>query len=136
MGINLKKKRKKNKMGHLINPISLQIKYQGSWKLAWNQYLRKDFAYFFFLDQYIKGVVDSIMYLKSFFNKFFFYEIKYFIKKTFFKFYWNYKYPFYLFSNYPNFKKKKKLQKLFEKNYKRTRVNTFNIIDKIKFIDN
>ena len=63
------------------------------------------------------------MYLKSFFNKFFFYEIKYFIKndtilfyfsfkfirKTFFKFYWNYKYPFYLFSNYPNFKKKKDL---------------------------
>jgi len=35
-------------MGHLINPISLQIKYQGSWKLSWNQYLRKDFAYFFF----------------------------------------------------------------------------------------
>ena len=116
-------------MGHLINPISLQIKYQGSWKLSWNQYLRKDFAYFFFLDQYIKGVVDSIMYLKSFFNKFFFYEIKYFIKndtilfyfsfkfirKTFFKFYWNYKYPFYLFSNYPKFKKKKKITKIISK---------------------
>merc|ERR1711893_335926 len=115
-------KNKNKRMGHLINPISLQVKYQGSWKLSWNQYLRKDFAYFFFLDQYIKGVVDSIMYLKSFFNKFFFYEIKYFIKndtilfyfsfkfirKTFFKFYWNYKYPFYLFSNSQKKKKKKK----------------------------
>jgi len=90
---------------------------------------KKRFCIFFFLDQYIKGVVDSIMYLKSFFNKFFFYEIKYFIKndtilfyfsfkfirKTFFKFYWNYKYPFYLFSNYPKFKKKKNYKNYFKK---------------------
>ena len=69
-------------MGHLINPISLQIKYHSSWKLTWNQYLRKDFTYFFFLDKYIKNILDSILLLKSFFNKFFIYELKYFIKNN------------------------------------------------------
>ena len=136
-------------MGHLINPISQQIKYHGSWKLAWNQYLRKDFAYFFFLDQYIKSILESIMYLKSFFNKFFFYELKYFIKnntvlfyfsfkfikKTYFKFYWSYKYPFYLFSNYPKFIKKKKMQIRFSKYYKKTQINTFTLMDKYRFFN-
>jgi hypothetical protein len=54
-------------MGHLINPISLQIKYHGSWKVSWSQYLRKDFGFFFFIDQYFKNVLQSILYLKTFF---------------------------------------------------------------------
>jgi hypothetical protein len=134
-------------MGHLINPISLQIKYHGTWKLAWNHYLRKDFAYFFFLDQYIKNILESISYLKNFLNKVFFYEVKYFIKnniilfffsfkmmrKTFFKFYWSHKYPFFLFSNYPKFRKKKKLQRRFARFYKRKQIGNFSILDKCKF---
>lgn len=125
------KKKKKKIMGHLINPISLQVKYHGSWKLAWNQYLRKDFAYFFFLDQYIKNILESILYLKSFFNKFFFYELKYFIKndiilfyfsfkfirKTSFKFYWSYIYPFYLFPDFQKYHKKNIKQYLFRRHY-------------------
>ena len=121
-------------MGHLINPISLQIKYHGSWKLTWNQYLRKDFAIFFFLDQYIKNILESFTYLKNIFNKFFIYELQYFIKnemilfyfsfkfirKTSFKFYWCKKYPFFLFSNYPKFKKKKIRQRKFIKFFKKS----------------
>ena len=121
-------------MGHLINPISLQIKYHGSWKLTWNQYLRKDFAIFFFLDQYIKTLMESFTYLKSVFNKFFIYELKYFIKnemilfyfsfkfirKTSFKFYWYHRYPFFLFSNYPKFKKKDYRQRRFLKRFRKS----------------
>ena len=69
-------------MGNLINPISLRLKYQGSWKLNSSQYFRKDFSYFFFLDEYIKLLLNSITYLKSFFKKLFFYELKYFIKNN------------------------------------------------------
>ena len=78
-------------MGHLINPISLQIKYHGSWKLSWNQYLRKDFSYFFFLDQYIKNILESFLFLKNIFNKFFFYELKYFIKNNILFFFFSFK---------------------------------------------
>ena len=78
-------------MGHLINPISLQVKYHGSWKITWSQYLRKDFAYFFFLDRYIKSLVDSIIFLKSYFNKFFFYELKFFMKNDFILFYFSFR---------------------------------------------
>jgi len=78
-------------MGNLINPISLQIKYHGSWKITWSQYLRKDFAYFFFLDRYIKSLVDSIIFLKSYFNKFFFYELKFFMKNDFILFYFSFR---------------------------------------------
>ena len=108
-------------MGHLINPISFQIKYNGSWKITWSQFLRKDFAYFFFIDQYIKSLVQSILFLKNFFNKFFFYELKFFIKnniiifyfsfrflrKTLFRFYWRHTYKFFLALKYLKFKKKK-----------------------------
>lgn len=112
-------------MGHLINPISLQIKYHGSWKVSWSQYLRKDFGFFFFIDQYFKNVLQSILYLKTFFNKFFFFEVKYFIKdnviffffsfkfirKTKFKYYWFYRHYKYKFS------RRRKLYKLKTRRY-------------------
>jgi len=67
-------------MGHLINPLSLQIKHYGSWKLSSNQYLKRDFKIFFFIDQYFQKMIQSIIGLKCFFNKFFFFELKHFIK--------------------------------------------------------
>ena len=98
-------------MGHLINPISLQIKYHGSWKLSWNQYLRKDFSYFFFLDDYITKLIVSITNLKPFLKKFFFYELKYFIKNNTIFFIFSFKllkktrFRYYWYANRPFFKK-------------------------------
>jgi len=69
-------------MGHLINPVSSQIKYHGSWKVSWSHYLRKDFGFFFFLEQYFRKLLMSISFLKGIFNKIFFFELRYFIKNN------------------------------------------------------
>ena len=34
-------------MGFLINPISLRLKQQGIWLVSWNNFIKKDYTYFF-----------------------------------------------------------------------------------------
>ena len=132
-------------MGHLINPISLQIKYHGSWRLSWNQYFRKDFSYFFFLDKYFSELVDSVAGLRKFISKFFFYELKYFLKnnsilfffsfkmlrrKSAFRYYWHATMPFFLKYRY-RFKNRNVLDLDPQKKFKRIfRSVSFKILKK------
>lgn len=135
-------------MGHLINPISLQIKYHGSWKISWSQYLRKDFGFFFFLENYFKRIIQSIVQLKSYFNKFFMFELKYFIKnniiffffslkfirKTRFAHYWRFRSPKYKFKLNPKeFTKRSRIYTKFLKSYASKNFKSYSITYKEKF---
>ena len=149
-------------MGHIINPVSLRLKYYGMWKISWSQYLRKDFSYFFFIDEYIKSLTKSISLLKCFLNKCFFFEIRYFIKNNIILFYFSFKFlrrklfKFYWLGRYPEellkikrrnalyprkIRRYKKFKRIFKKNqfnscssFKRYlfKLNTFFDIDRIK----
>ena len=69
-------------MGHLINPISLRLRKYGVWQVSWNTFLKKDYVYFFFVNQLLMQVLNSIINLKCLRKKFIFFEIKYFLKAS------------------------------------------------------
>ena len=112
----------KKYMGHLVNPISSQLKFYGSWSFSWGQYFRRDFSYFFFLDQYFRSVLNSINHLKKIFNKFFVYDISYLLKNNKLFFFFSFKsvkkmqlrvYWFYGLSS----EKKRKMRYRFDSDY-------------------
>ena len=86
------------------------------------------------MDQYLKNVVFSLTFLKSFFNKFFFYELKYFLKnnniffffsfkflrKSAFRFYWKYIHRSKFLSKFISFTRKKPKQRKLEENISRS----------------
>lgn len=69
-------------MGHLINPISLRLRKYGVWQVSWNTFLKKDYIYFFFVNQLLTQILNSIINLKCLRKKFIFFEIKYFLKAS------------------------------------------------------
>jgi hypothetical protein len=69
-------------MGHLINPISLRLRKYGVWQVSWNTFLKKDYVYFFFVNQLLMQILNSIINLKCLRKKFIFFEIKYFLKAS------------------------------------------------------
>jgi hypothetical protein len=75
-------KKKKNKMGHLINPISFRIKKHGFWQVSWNNFLTKDYTYFFFVNNLIEQILISFSVLNCLKKKFLSFSLKYFLKNN------------------------------------------------------
>lgn len=126
-------------MGHIINPISFRIRYHALWSVSWNNFLKKDYTYFFALNNTIEKILYSFTKLKCFKKRFIFFELRYFIidQKLLLYFGFRFSKKSKLILKFLKFDNKIKESKLYSKNlYKQLQLSFLKYINKQKFLLN
>jgi hypothetical protein len=70
-------------MGHITNPIGMRLKRYGLWQLNWSVYFRQEFSSYFTAGLSLDKFLYSFTLLKGFFRRFFFFELKYFLYRSY-----------------------------------------------------